>query len=374
MRLLPLARRWGFVPNGARTYYTNRSQPPLLGAMVLAVWEHMQQQREKQHQQGPQGPPPPQQQSGPHQQPNYDQPQGPCKGGQRSAEGQRAGTCVRVEGEGSPGKGQGPGRDVGPGDWVKTEEGSWEGPSGDPDAFLREALPSLLLQHRYWTTGPRAVRLTVGQGSAEGLGADGVGGSGSGADGSGAGEAGAGARAEACDGVGKAEGRGVQGCAGWQGAGQHGCVVGGGEVFELSRYYAALDGPRPESFRWGQGAGAGAGGTGPCAGVLVLRWHVRRQCNGRTIAHWLALARHWLPPLVECVRPSLTPSRKLSTTLANHSTPTVSGAPLLLTLPITATALQFACLFPPLPPYKQGGRSAVGGGRAAGRGRGSAVP
>ncbi|KXZ44253.1 hypothetical protein GPECTOR_70g484 [Gonium pectorale] len=36
--LLGLVDAWGFVPNGARTYYTNRSQPPLLSAMVLAVW------------------------------------------------------------------------------------------------------------------------------------------------------------------------------------------------------------------------------------------------------------------------------------------------------------------------------------------------
>ncbi|EFJ41727.1 hypothetical protein VOLCADRAFT_77459 [Volvox carteri f. nagariensis] len=36
--LLHLVDVWGFVPNGARRYYTNRSQPPLLSAMVLAVW------------------------------------------------------------------------------------------------------------------------------------------------------------------------------------------------------------------------------------------------------------------------------------------------------------------------------------------------
>ncbi|KAG2498140.1 hypothetical protein HYH03_003898 [Edaphochlamys debaryana] len=36
--LLHLVDVWGFVPNGARSYYTNRSQPPLLSAMVLSVW------------------------------------------------------------------------------------------------------------------------------------------------------------------------------------------------------------------------------------------------------------------------------------------------------------------------------------------------
>eukprot|EP00198_Chlamydomonas_reinhardtii_P003789 XP_001693125.1 trehalase-like protein [Chlamydomonas reinhardtii] len=35
--LLGLVDVWGFVPNGARAYYTNRSQPPLLSAMVAAV-------------------------------------------------------------------------------------------------------------------------------------------------------------------------------------------------------------------------------------------------------------------------------------------------------------------------------------------------
>jgi alpha,alpha-trehalase len=36
--LLHLVDVWGFVPNGARSYYTNRSQPPLLSPMVMAVW------------------------------------------------------------------------------------------------------------------------------------------------------------------------------------------------------------------------------------------------------------------------------------------------------------------------------------------------
>ncbi|MEW5317163.1 MAG: hypothetical protein WDW38_008489 [Sanguina aurantia] len=39
LNLLYLVQRLGFAPNGARSYYTNRSQPPLLGCMVRAVWE-----------------------------------------------------------------------------------------------------------------------------------------------------------------------------------------------------------------------------------------------------------------------------------------------------------------------------------------------
>lgn len=31
--LLALLQRYGHVPNGARTYYINRSQPPLLSQM-----------------------------------------------------------------------------------------------------------------------------------------------------------------------------------------------------------------------------------------------------------------------------------------------------------------------------------------------------
>jgi alpha,alpha-trehalase len=37
--LLYLLKTYGFVPNGARTYYLNRSQPPLLSQMVKAVYE-----------------------------------------------------------------------------------------------------------------------------------------------------------------------------------------------------------------------------------------------------------------------------------------------------------------------------------------------
>ncbi len=35
--LLHLVEQHGFAPNGARTYYLNRSQPPLLSAMVAQV-------------------------------------------------------------------------------------------------------------------------------------------------------------------------------------------------------------------------------------------------------------------------------------------------------------------------------------------------
>eukprot|EP00775_Hariotina_reticulata_P006394 gene6394-6626_t len=39
LNLLSMLERTGFVPNGARVYYLNRSQPPLLSAMVKAVYE-----------------------------------------------------------------------------------------------------------------------------------------------------------------------------------------------------------------------------------------------------------------------------------------------------------------------------------------------
>jgi len=39
--LLDFVNRFGFVPNGSRRYYLNRSQPPMLTAMVEAVFDHM---------------------------------------------------------------------------------------------------------------------------------------------------------------------------------------------------------------------------------------------------------------------------------------------------------------------------------------------
>ncbi|XP_024529022.1 probable trehalase isoform X2 [Selaginella moellendorffii] len=36
--LMFLANSFGFIPNGARTYYTNRSQPPLLSEAVMAIY------------------------------------------------------------------------------------------------------------------------------------------------------------------------------------------------------------------------------------------------------------------------------------------------------------------------------------------------
>jgi alpha,alpha-trehalase len=39
MNLIYMVDLFGFVPNGARTYYSNRSQPPLLSEMVKCVWE-----------------------------------------------------------------------------------------------------------------------------------------------------------------------------------------------------------------------------------------------------------------------------------------------------------------------------------------------
>uniref|UniRef100_A0A0A9B0I3 Trehalase n=1 Tax=Arundo donax TaxID=35708 RepID=A0A0A9B0I3_ARUDO len=38
LNLVYLVERYGFVLNGARSYYTNRSQPPLLSSMVLAIY------------------------------------------------------------------------------------------------------------------------------------------------------------------------------------------------------------------------------------------------------------------------------------------------------------------------------------------------
>lgn len=37
--LLYLVMTYGFVPNGARSYYTNRSQPPLLSSMILEIYQ-----------------------------------------------------------------------------------------------------------------------------------------------------------------------------------------------------------------------------------------------------------------------------------------------------------------------------------------------
>lgn len=38
--LLDDVAMFGFVPNGGRLYYLNRSQPPLLADMVLALLDH----------------------------------------------------------------------------------------------------------------------------------------------------------------------------------------------------------------------------------------------------------------------------------------------------------------------------------------------
>eukprot|EP01132_Coremiostelium_polycephalum_P002634 gene2634-3272_t len=39
MNMLGLVQKYGFMPNGGRIYYLNRSQPPLLVQMVLEFWE-----------------------------------------------------------------------------------------------------------------------------------------------------------------------------------------------------------------------------------------------------------------------------------------------------------------------------------------------
>ncbi|KAG2433512.1 hypothetical protein HYH02_012630 [Chlamydomonas schloesseri] len=160
--LLGLVDVWGFVPNGARAYYTNRSQPPLLSAMVAAVAEATaaadEEQRENEH-----------------------KAQGTTTGA--SCNGTRPGSCS---------------------DCTNSSTGG----SGEAEALLREALPRLIAQHGYWTSGRKVVRVRSAGGSEAGNGA--------GTDGSG--------------------GR------------------GGGEscrdrVYELSRYHAELYEPRPESFR-----------------------------------------------------------------------------------------------------------------------------
>src|SRR5690606_35429193 len=43
--LLYLADKYGFVPNGSRTYYLDRSQPPYLSMMVREVYEESKDRR-----------------------------------------------------------------------------------------------------------------------------------------------------------------------------------------------------------------------------------------------------------------------------------------------------------------------------------------
>ncbi|GFR40764.1 hypothetical protein Agub_g1377 [Astrephomene gubernaculifera] len=140
--LLSLVDRWGFVPNGARSYYTNRSQPPLLSAMVLAVWDA----------------------------------------------------------------------------------------SGD-NGLLADALPRLVAQHTYWTSGNKAVRVRAASGCQGG------------ADGAAPGLAAAAGVGSTAD---------VDDC----------------EVFELSRYHAELYEPRPESLREDIHLAASAGLEGDQAAQL----------------------------------------------------------------------------------------------------------
>jgi alpha,alpha-trehalase len=40
--LLALVEQYGFMPNGGRMYYENRSQPPLLSVMILAIFKRVQ--------------------------------------------------------------------------------------------------------------------------------------------------------------------------------------------------------------------------------------------------------------------------------------------------------------------------------------------
>lgn len=98
--LLSLVDAHGFVPNGARSYYTNRSQPPLLASMVLEVWRAQQAQEQT----------------------------------QQARAQQAAGAGAGAEG----------------------------GALGDGLQLLREALPRLEKQHAYWTRGPRCAGLECG--------------------------------------------------------------------------------------------------------------------------------------------------------------------------------------------------------------------
>lgn len=118
--LLYLVDTFGFVPNGGRQYYTNRSQPPLISAMVLAVWN-----------------------------------------------------------------------------------------ASNDDSFLSDALPRLIAQHFYWTTGNKAIRICALRQNAH-------------------------AYIDARD----TTRLDVE-------------YHDGAEVFALSRYHAELYDPRPESFRSG---------------------------------------------------------------------------------------------------------------------------
>ncbi|KAG2442316.1 hypothetical protein HXX76_002402 [Chlamydomonas incerta] len=124
--LLGLVDVWGFVPNGARAYYTNRSQPPLLSAMVMAVVEATAAAEEEAR----------------------------GKAGRGRPDGAGGGECARP---GATGAGT-----------ISSSSSSSGG--GEAEALMREALPRLIAQHGYWTSGPKLLRLRSSGGGGGGAG------------------------------------------------------------------------------------------------------------------------------------------------------------------------------------------------------------
>lgn len=138
--LLHLVDVVGHVPNGARTYYTNRSQPPLLSAMVMAV------------------------------------------AGARSA---------------GPTSGPQPPSSAGmPGPSPQPDAAGSVGSSSVDVEFLRAALPRLIATWHYWRAAPKAVEMHA-----------------------------------------------------HHAASQQAGIAAPSRTFTMSRYYADLEQPRPESYR-----------------------------------------------------------------------------------------------------------------------------
>jgi alpha,alpha-trehalase len=90
--------KYGFVPNGCRSYYLNRSQPPLLSEMVMALVKHCDDGDDRQ-------------------------------GGGTAAEGVSSTTITTTDVVDLP--------------------------------FLQRALDCLLIEHEYWTSSPRCINIAV---------------------------------------------------------------------------------------------------------------------------------------------------------------------------------------------------------------------
>lgn len=141
--LLGLVDVWGFVPNGARAYYTNRSQPPLLSAMVAAV-------------------------------------AAATATAQEESRGREGAGATGVNGNGRAQSASGAG--------VSNNHSSSNSTGGtETETLLREALPRLIAHHGYWTSGPKLVRVRSSAGG-EGGGAGSGDGTGGGQEGGGTGE------------------------------------------------------------------------------------------------------------------------------------------------------------------------------------------